>query len=225
MKWFAAIALVAFSCSHPVARETEPNLRKELARDGIGIPDKEGGAPAAIPLGRANSGLVARMVTSMGEIRITLYPKRMPKTVARFVSLVQSGYYNNTVFHRVVKNFIIQGGAYEAHTLSKKTEPVVGLKNESCNGFSNIRGTIAMARKVAADSAQTQFFFNVKANYSLDCRLRGKRAGYAVFGQVLRGMHVVDAIARLPVVNQGVGLESAPITKVVLYKVEVIATQ
>jgi cyclophilin family peptidyl-prolyl cis-trans isomerase len=128
----------------------------------------------------------------MGTIVLELNREKAPITVDNFIQYVKSGHYNGTVFHRVIQNFMIQGGGFELtddKLIEKATKP--GIKNESTNGLRNQRGSIAMARTADPDSASAQFFINVVDNSMLDYPNNG---GYAVFGKVLEGMDVVDQI-------------------------------
>lgn len=135
------------------------------------------------------------METSMGNINLELDQEKAPLTVANFLQYVDDGYYNDTIFHRVINNFMIQGGGLTADMNKKETsEPV---KNEAKNGLKNVRGSIAMARTNAPHSATSQFFINLKDNTSLDYP-NPDGWGYTVFGQVVSGMDVVDAIANSP---------------------------
>jgi cyclophilin family peptidyl-prolyl cis-trans isomerase len=131
------------------------------------------------------------MKTSLGEIRLELYPDQAPVTVQNFVDYANDGFYDGTIFHRVISHFMIQGGGFTPDMQKKTTrEPII---NEASNGLSNRRGTIAMARLPQPDSATAQFFINVQNNMNLDYKDE-RNAGYAVFGQVTGGMDVVDDI-------------------------------
>lgn len=132
--------------------------------------------------------------TTEGVIVLELNGKRAPLTVTHFLSLVESGFYKGTVFHRVVPDFVVQGGGFDAKYQLR--EPDATIPNESGNGLSNQRGTVAMARTNDPHSANTQFFVNLVDNEKLDPN--PDRWGYAVFGAVIYGMDVVDAIASLP---------------------------
>ena len=134
---------------------------------------------------------VVKMETTKGDIIIELNAEKAPITVANFLKYAKSGYYNDTIFHRVIKDFMIQGGGFTPDMQQKKTKPPI--KNEASNGLRNNRGTIAMARTNAPDSATSQFFINHKDNQFLNAGV-GK-AGYAVFGKVTAGLEVVDVIA------------------------------
>ena len=129
--------------------------------------------------------------TSMGKITLELYQNQAPKTVNNFLDYVQTDGFKGTIFHRVIKGFMIQGGGFKIDGSKARTNSSV--KNESFNGVSNARGTISMARTNDPDSASRQFFINHKDNAFLDAK--GHKAGYAVFGKVTVGMDVVDEIA------------------------------
>jgi cyclophilin family peptidyl-prolyl cis-trans isomerase len=145
------------------------------------------------------AGPVVVLETSMGRIRIGLNKDKAPVTVNNFIQYVRSGHYDGVIFHRVIPGFMIQGGGFEADMTERPTRP--SIRNEARNGLRNLRGTIAMARTNAPDSATAQFFVNLKDNASLDFGIRG--AGYAVFGEVLEGMDVVDKIALVPTGTKG----------------------
>ncbi len=130
--------------------------------------------------------------TSMGNIEVQLDPQRAPKTVANFLQYVKKGFYAGTVFHRVIPGFMIQGGGFTPDMQQKPTGAPIAL--ESRNGLKNLRGTIAMARTGAPDSATSQFFINLVDNPSLDYP-QPDGHGYAVFGHVIKGMAIVDRIA------------------------------
>jgi peptidyl-prolyl cis-trans isomerase B (cyclophilin B) len=136
----------------------------------------------------------AVMHTSMGDIQLELYAEKAPVTVANFISYAKNGFYDGTIFHRVIGNFMIQGGGFTPDMQKKATgEPI---RNEASNGISNTRGTISMARTNDPHSATAQFFINVGDNTNLDFKgeENSRNWGYAVFGRVISGMDVVDAI-------------------------------
>jgi peptidyl-prolyl cis-trans isomerase B (cyclophilin B) len=136
------------------------------------------------------------MATSLGDVTLELDADKAPKTVANFLNYVDKGFYNDTVFHRVIDGFMIQGGGFTADLVRKDTDAPV--ENEADNGLKNLRGTIAMARTSQPDSATAQFFVNLVDNAFLDHREKTRRGwGYAVFGKVVSGMEVVDEIAKL----------------------------
>jgi cyclophilin family peptidyl-prolyl cis-trans isomerase len=150
-------------------------------------------ALTALP-GCSSSGPNPRvaMETSMGTIKIELFQDKAPITVKNFLDYVDDKFYDGTIFHRVMANFMIQGGGMTPDLGEKKTRPAI--RNESANGLRNERGTLAMARTDEADSASAQFFINVKDNDGLDRARAPDGVGYAVFGRVLEGMEVVDNI-------------------------------
>ncbi len=129
--------------------------------------------------------------TSEGYIELALDKEKAPISVENFVTYVEEGHYDGTIFHRVIKNFMIQGGGFDASMNRKPTR--AAIKNEAKNGLKNKRGSVAMARTASVDSATSQFFINVKDNTFLDHGVRDY--GYAVFGEVVKGMDVVDKIA------------------------------
>ncbi len=134
------------------------------------------------------------MFTSKGDVIISLDGAKAPGTVANFLAYVDSGFYDGTIFHRVIPGFMIQGGGFNPGMSQKKTR--TPIKNESTNGLSNLRGTIAMARTSDPDSATAQFFINLVDNKGLDRKGPGAQAaGYCVFGHVVSGLEAVDAIA------------------------------
>ena len=161
-----------------------------------------------------------RLATSMGDIVVEVDAAKAPKTVANFLDYVKAGHYDGTVFHRVIPNFMIQGGGMDATLKEKDTRAPIPL--ESRNGLSNQRGTLAMARTMVPDSATAQFFINVKDNLFLDQANSRDGQGYAVFGKVVAGMEVVDKIKSVPTGNRGphqnVPVEPVTIKKATLEK-------
>jgi peptidyl-prolyl cis-trans isomerase B (cyclophilin B) len=135
--------------------------------------------------------------TNLGAISLELYPDKAPKTVANFTDYVRAGHYDGTVFHRVIPNFMAQGGGFTADLQQKSTN--APITNEADNGLQNLRGTIAMARTGEPHSASAQFFINVADNAFLNFTAPTRQGwGYAVFGKVTAGMDVVDAMVALP---------------------------
>jgi len=132
--------------------------------------------------------------TSMGDITIELSPDKAPISVQNFLQYVDDGFFDGTIFHRVIDGFMIQGGGFTEKMVQKPTRDPI--KNEAKNGLKNIRGSLAMARTNVVDSATSQFFINLVDNDFLDHSPRN--FGYAVFGKVVKGMDVVDAIAHVP---------------------------
>jgi len=153
--------------------------------------------------------------TNYGDITLRLYRDKAPATVENFLAYVQDGFYEDTIFHRVIPNFMIQGGGFTVDMQEKPTrEPVV---NESRNRLHNIRGSIAMARTSDPDSATAQFFINQRTNLRLDWQPGAE--GYTVFGEVLDGMDVVDFIASSPVQQLGPHA-NVPVDPVIIEKIE-----
>ncbi|MEK8032857.1 peptidylprolyl isomerase [Ideonella sp. DXS29W] len=133
-----------------------------------------------------------RLATSMGDIVVELYRDKAPKTVDNFVQYVKAGHYDGTIFHRVISNFMIQGGGMKPDMSEKPTRAPIPL--ESRNGLSNVKGSIAMARTMVPNSATSQFFINVNDNTFLDQPNARDGEGYAVFGKVIAGLDVVEKI-------------------------------
>lgn len=137
--------------------------------------------------------------TNLGNIEIELYNKQAPISAKNFEKYVKSKFYNDTIFHRVIPGFMIQGGGFDSKMNEKPTQPAI--KNEASNGLKNTRGTLAMARTNDPNSATSQFFINVADNTSLN--KAPMNPGYAVFGKVTKGMDVVDKIVKTPTTNYG----------------------
>ena len=158
------------------------------------------GGPASAETPAAKEGKpVVVLETSLGSIEIELDAEKAPISVANFLAYVDSGHYDGTIFHRVIPDFMIQGGGFDASMSQKPTQPPI--KNEAQNGLKNLRGTLAMARTNVVDSATSQFFINLKDNDFLNNS--GRDFGYAVFGRVSSGMDVVDKIAAVKTANKG----------------------
>lgn len=170
-----------------------------------------GAARAQTPQTGGNPVVV--LETTLGSIEIELDAEKAPITTANFLAYVDSGHYDGTIFHRVIPDFMIQGGGFDEALDQKPTR--APIKNEADNGLKNVRGSIAMARTSAVDSATSQFFINLKDNAFLDHGARD--FGYAVFGRVTSGMDVVDKIAAVKTGTRGghqnVPLEPVKITK------------
>jgi cyclophilin family peptidyl-prolyl cis-trans isomerase len=175
--------------------------------------------PALASAGEGKHTMVV-MKTSLGDIKIELFDDQAPETVKNFLSYVNDKFYDGTVFHRVIPNFMIQGGGYDKDLKQKPTKPPI--RNEATNGLKNVKGTIAMARTAVVDSATSQFFINVVDNAFLDHRDSSPQGyGYAVFGKVVEGMDVVLKIAQVP--TQRVGMhEAVPKEPVVIESVRVV---
>lgn len=153
--------------------------------------------------------------TNHGNIVVELNREKAPISVANFLSYIDEGFYTDTIFHRVIANFMIQGGGYT--TELKKKSGKQPIKNEAENGLKNLRGTIAMARTSAVNSATNEFFINHADNGFLDHNVQG--FGYAVFGKVVAGMDVVDAIAAEKTVNKNFVFANYPEKQVIIKKI------
>ena len=158
---------------------------------------------------------VVKLSTNKGDIRIELDAEKAPKSVANFVQYVKAGHYNGTIFHRVIDGFMIQGGGFTEKLTQKPTRAPIPL--ESGNGLKNVRGSIAMARTMVPDSATSQFFINVQDNPGLDAENARDGRGYAVFGQVIDGMDVVDKIRAIPTQPMGMH-QNLPTETVIINK-------
>lgn len=173
--------------------------------------------PAATPKPAPKGPFVALEVTqgksTLGTIVIALNREKAPISVENFLQYVRSGHYDGTVFHRVMPNFMVQGGGYTAELVEKPTRAPIA--NEAKNGLRNSRGTVSMARTNDSNSATSQFFINVRDNHSLDFGIRG--AGYAVFGEVVEGLEIADRISNTPTTVRGPH-DNAPQTSVVIRK-------
>jgi peptidyl-prolyl cis-trans isomerase A (cyclophilin A) len=191
----ALIVMVAFTCSAYAAEA--PKAAK-----------REGKNPIVL------------VNTSMGNIKLELFEKEAPISVKNFLGYVNSGFYSGTIFHRVIPNFMVQGGGFTTDFVEKPTN--APIKNEAGNGLKNERGTLAMARTFMIDSATAQFFINVKDNSFLNHSSNTMQGfGYAVFGRVIEGMDVVDKIAAVPTGNKG-EFSDVPVKEVVIKSVKVI---
>lgn len=174
---------------------------------------------AFVPAAFAAQATQVKVDTNMGAFVIELNAKAAPKTVENLLAYVKSGFYKNTLFHRVIPNFMIQGGGFVMGMEEKDTRAPIAL--ESRNGLSNVRGTIAMARTNDPNSATSQFFINVRDNRFLDANQAQDGNGYAVFGKVVSGMSTVDAIARVKTHSVGY-YDDVPIRDVVIKNMSVI---
>jgi cyclophilin family peptidyl-prolyl cis-trans isomerase len=163
------------------------------------------------------------MTTNQGKFTLELFPDKAPKTVEMFLYNAKHGFYEATIFHRVIDGFMIQGGGFNS-SMEEKKPRTPALQNEANNGLANERGTVAMARTQDPHSAKVQFFINLKDNSFLNHRspADGRTWGYAVFGKVVQGMDVVDKIAKVPTGNSGY-YENVPTTPVVIQDVKVIS--
>ncbi len=152
--------------------------------------------------------------TNLGTFKIELYPDKAPITVENFLKYVESGFYKDLIFHRVIPNFVVQGGGFDEN-LNYKTPLFPPIKNEAQNGLKNLRGTVAMARTADPDSATSQFYINLSDNYKLD--YGDPEAvdpyGYTVFGKVIEGMSVVEKISRIPT-HTTKGMSDVPVAPI-----------
>ena len=188
----------------PAAAATTAESPKTLPKPAAGVP----AAPAA-----ASQILV---VTSLGKFTVELNGERAPLTVAHFLKYVDQGHYTGTIFHRVVANFVIQGGGFDsAYKLVPAPAKVV---NESGNGLTTQRGTVGMARSQDPHGSDAQFYVNLYDNEALDPNKT--RWGYAVFGKVIQGMDVVDKIGNVATGARGIFKEDAPLQPVVIERIE-----
>jgi peptidyl-prolyl cis-trans isomerase A (cyclophilin A) len=160
--------------------------------------------------------------TSVGDIKIELYPDKAPLTVKNFLDYARIGFYNGTLFHRVVRGFVIQGGGVTPDLKEKATR--ASIKNEAANGLLNERGTISMAREEEPDTASAQFFINLVDNARLNHHGdTGRAMGYAVFGKVIEGMDVVDKIGTTPTKAVNKEYANVPMTPIILKSVKIIS--
>lgn len=163
---------------------------------------------------------LVRMTTNLGVIELELYPAKAPKTVKNFLHYVNSGFYNGTIFHRVISGFMVQGGGFEPGMRLKPT--ALPIDNEADNGLTNVSGSIAMARTGNPHSATAQFFINTADNTALNHTGKTPQGwGYAVFGKVTLGMDVVKAIEATPTGQSG-PFADVPVNDVVITRMEVV---
>ncbi len=161
--------------------------------------------------------------TSLGNVTIELHSDKAPKTVANFLQYVDDGFYKNTIFHRVIPNFMVQGGGFDADLNQKPTRPPIPI--ESDTGLKNDIGTIAMARTSDPNSATAQFFINVAKNDFLNFKAPNASGyGYAVFGKVVKGMEVVNKIASTPTGSSGPFSRDVPKTNIIIQDITRISS-
>ena len=161
-----------------------------------------------------------KLTTNHGVISLELNAEKAPKTVANFLAYVEAGHYDNTIFHRVIKNFMIQGGGFEPNMNQKPCQ--APIENEAANGLKNKRGSIAMARTNDPHSATAQFFINTVDNDFLDFKSpSGQGWGYCVFGEVVDGLDVVDKIRAVRTGNKGFH-QDVPVEDVIIEKAEIV---
>ncbi|MFQ6334910.1 peptidylprolyl isomerase [Methylophilus sp. 3sh_L] len=164
---------------------------------------------------------MVKLTTNFGDITLELNAEKAPITVANFLSYVEKGFYDGVIFHRVINDFMIQGGGFDVDMKQKPTD--APIKNEADNGLSNDKYTIAMARTMVPDSASAQFFINVKDNDFLNFSAPTTQGwGYCVFGKVVEGMNVVDKIKAVKTASRA-GHQDVPVEPVVIEKAVVVA--
>ena len=210
-KWMlAALALmVTIGCGGgsppPPAEEPAPAEEKPAAET----------APA--PTG---TNPMVEMRTSLGTMKIELYPEKAPKTAENFLRYAREGFYDGTIFHRVISGFMIQGGGFTPDMLEKETRAPIA--NEASNGLKNVRGSLAMARTGDPHSASSQFFINTVDNPFLDFTAETVQGyGYAVFGQVVEGLETLDAIKKVSTGSRD-GYDDVPVDPVVIESVRIL---
>ena len=169
--------------------------------------------------GKGNPMVV--LSTSLGDIKIELYQDKAPVTVQNFLEYVKAGYYDGTIFHRVIPGFMVQGGGMTDDMRDKREGQRAAIKNESSNGLKNDTGTLAMARTSAPDSATSQFFISVKDNTFLNKENAADKVGYAVFGKVVEGMDVVKKIEQVKTATKGPH-QNVPVDAVVIKSAKVV---
>jgi len=183
-----------------VAKKTLQQLQLIVAAMGTLILMTGGVMSAETASDKAMKNPLVVFSTTLGDMTIELYSDKAPVTVENFLAYVDSGFFNGTIFHRVIPGFVIQGGGFTEQMVQKKTRSPI--KNEAKNGLKNFRGTLSMARTNVVDSATSQFFISLKDNAMLDHQ--GERSfGYAVFGKVIEGMEVVDKVAAVRTGTRG----------------------
>ena len=179
------------------------------------------GAPLPVPQVKPTpDGPVIAIDTTMGTIEVGLYATRAPLSTSNIMNYVRSGFYNGTVFHRVIPGFMVQGGGLDANMNEKPVGPPV--RNEARNGLLNSRGSLSLARLGEPHTATSQFFISVKDNPALDFGISRDGWGYAVFGEVLSGMEVVDQIVGVPTRTRG-RHQNVPIKPVMITKVRILS--
>ncbi len=166
------------------------------------------------------ASVAVKLQTNMGDIILRLNPAKAPVTVENFLQYVKNGHYDGTIFHRVIKDFMIQGGGMDVHLKPKPTN--APIKNEASNGLENDKYTVAMARTGDPNSATAQFFINVKDNKFLNYTAPTAQGyGYTVFGKVIKGQNVVDKIKMVPTSSQG-RFEDVPVDDVIIEKATIV---
>jgi peptidyl-prolyl cis-trans isomerase A (cyclophilin A) len=218
------LVLAVLFCAAPALGQepaVPPSTQPPPPADATAMPVPQAVAPA--PTNPPMTGPRLLISTSMGDITLQLDSLRSPKTVANVLRYVREKHYDGTAFYRVAKGFVIQMGSFDTNGKPRSIHPG-GLALEATNGLSNLRGTVAMARAEAPDSATAEFFINLADNTPLDHHSDDPTniTGYAVFGQVVSGMDVVDAIGEVPTGDNGPMPGQAPVTPILIKKVTLL---
>ena len=209
---FAVALMLAAAVSAALAQQSTPASPDSKPADPVQATKPAAPATPAAPQ-------QVQVFTSMGNFTIELNTERAPLTVANFMRYVDSGHYTNTIFHRVVANFVIQGGGFDSN--GKAIPAPEKVVNESGNGLTNQRGTVGMARASEPHGGDAQFYVNLYDNEALDPNKT--RWGYAVFGKVVQGMEVADQISLVPTGAKGPFKENAPLKPVIIEKIDRVA--
>ncbi len=223
--WILASAGPADGSRGPVTAGRTPSAQSTTP-PRAGAPPPQGVRPVQAPPLQAPADVpspgnpVVVVSTSLGDFTLELFRDRAPVTVENVLQYVREGFYTDTVFHRVKKGFMVQGGGYTSDLVEKPARPPI--QNEATNGLRNLRGTLGMARRASLRSATSQFYVNVVDNRMLDhTGYSPEQFGYAVFGRVLSGMDVVDRIAAVPTKTAG-EMEDVPVDPVIIKEVRLV---
>ncbi len=216
MRQILTLAALAFLATPAFAQEAQPAVPPA---DAAPVPLAVTQVPSNPPM----TGPRLLISTSMGDITLQLDAVRAPKSVANVLRYVKKKHYDGTVWYRVAKGFVIQMGSWDAAGKGRGVDPAP-VPLEANNGLSNLRGTVALGREEAPDTAKAEFYINLVDNTRLDHKADdpGNSTGYAVFGQVTSGMEVVDAIGQVPTGDNGPMPGQAPITPIVVTKVSLL---
>ncbi|HET7083436.1 MAG TPA: peptidylprolyl isomerase [Rhizomicrobium sp.] len=218
-----ALALISLFAVPAFAQAPDAQPAPPADTNAAPAPQPEPQAVTPAPVNPPMTGPKLLLSTSMGDITLQLDQVRAPKSVANILRYVKEKHYDNTAFYRVAHGFVIQMGSFDANGKPRGIHPG-GVPLEANNGLLNLRGTVAMARAEAPDSATAEFFINLADNMPLNHAADdpGNASGYAVFGQVVSGMDVVDAIGQTPTGDNGPMPGQAPITPIVVKKVTLV---
>jgi peptidyl-prolyl cis-trans isomerase A (cyclophilin A) len=214
-----AFAQDAPAPAKPAAPKAAPKAAKPAAKPAAKTPDKSAATDKAAAADATVAAPKVLIKTNLGDITVELYPDKAPKSVENFLAYVKSGFYDGTIFHRVIPAFMIQGGGFTKDLVQKKTRAPIVI--ESKNGLSNLRGTLAMARTGDPNSATAQFFINTVDNARLDYA-GDTNPGYAVFGKVVSGLDVVDKIRAVPTGAQGPFRSDVPTSVISIEKMTLV---